>query len=53
MGDPNALLVALGVALALFIGTGVKSGAKKIGHGAKVVACKVHLAKCPAKAEKP
>ncbi len=46
MIDGN-LLAAAAVAMAIYLGAvGVVHGVKKIGHGAKAVACKVHLATC-------
>lgn len=48
MVDPQLLIVYIAVALIYFAATGVVKGIKKIGHGAKTVACKMHVAHCDA-----
>lgn len=46
MIDPKLVLVLLAAYGSFWIGGHVVTGVKKIGHGAKVVACKLHVAHC-------
>ena len=49
MFDPNVLLVALGMAIGFWMGSGINHAIHKAAHGVKVAACKVHLAHCETK----
>lgn len=53
MVDGTAMALLFGAALVYFAALGIVDGVKKVGHGAKVVACKLHVAHCAKPAAKP